>query len=149
MIREATLNDLEFVYGMSVRFLTEAKVLGNLPLNETDLKQWVTILINDPNSTCLLHDDDGVIKGAIAGAVVPHFTNQSILVANEFAWWVAPEHRGKIGKPLFRAFELWSKALGASVIIMASIEELNPKLVDRIYTGMGYKLTEHSYIKEI
>ena len=149
MIREATIKDVPEIFQMSISFLNEAKILDTIPLNKEDLYSWVINLINDTNSTCLVYDEDSIIKGAIAGTIAPHYTNKSYLVASEFAWWVVPEYRGKIGKPLLQAFELWAVTNNANMVIMAALEEISPELLGRVYKSLGYSTTEHSYTKVI
>ncbi len=146
MIREATEVDIVTILDMSISFLNEAKI--DIPVNKLDLYSWIATLIKDRNSTVIVWDEEG-IKGAIAGSISPHYTNKQFLVANEFAWWVKPEYRGTVGKKLLKAFELWAVMNEADYIVMASLEELNPELIDRVYKGLGYKVTEHSYLKKV
>jgi hypothetical protein len=148
MIREATINDLEILYLMSVEFLKESKINESIPFNENDLKIWILNLIHSTNSTVLVYDEDG-IKGSIAGGITPHYTNKNFKIANEFAWWVLPAFRGKVGKPLFNAFEIWAKTNDANMIVMCSMEDLGSKVLDRVYKSKGYTLMENSYRKVI
>jgi hypothetical protein len=148
MIREATVNDIDTLFEMSLKFLKEGGIFDHIPLNKQSLSDWIATLILADNSTILVYDEGG-IKGAVAGTISPHFINKDILVSNEFAWWVFPEYRGKVGKPLLTGFEIWSKTNGADLVVMMSLEKLNPKLVDKVYKKENYILTEHSYIKEL
>lgn len=147
MIREANLNDVSKLLEMSKLFLSEAKVDKFIPLNEYDLMLWVRTLINNTDSVIIVYEEQGEIQGSIAGSIASHYTNSKCRIATEFAWWVYPEARGKVGQPLLNAFEVWAKASNADVIVMASLEELSPKLMDRVYTSLGYKVLDHSYIK--
>lgn len=149
MIREANIRDVPEIFNMSLSFLEEAKITDTIPLSKEDLYNWVLTLIKDSKSTCLVYEEDNMIKGAIAGSIAPHYMNKQFLVSTEFAWWVVPEYRGKVGKPLLKAFEIWSKANNANMVVMAALEEINPELVGKVYTALGYSITEYSYVKVI
>lgn len=147
MIREATINDLRILLEMSVKFIEESK--SEIPLNLLSLQEWIVHLVNDSNSTCIVYEIDNKVVGCIAGSIAPHYTNTDYLVASEFAWWVEPEYRGKAGKPLIKAFELWSESNGADLIVMASLEEVNPDIMDKVYKKLGYSPKEHSYTRRV
>lgn len=149
MIREAILHDKEQLAVLAIKFIKESKFDKFVPIDADSLLTWINNLIVDPSSVCLVYEDDGEIKGSIAGTIFPSYYNLNYTISQELAWWVVPEYRGKIGKLLLTAFEIWSTAKGAAIISMGSLEELNPKIVDRLYKSLGYTPTEHSYLKRL
>ena len=149
MIREAQYSDIPVLVEMSISFLKEAGQLELFSPTEETLTDWVSILIQDPAKVCLVYVQDGKILGSIAGGTTPHFLNPGITVATEFAWWVLPEYRGKVGKPLLKAFEIWAKANNVDILSMGSLENINPKVMDRVYRKEGFILSEHNYYKRL
>lgn len=85
--------------------------------------------------------------GFIAGFVSPGFFNPDLLVLQETLWWVKPEARdGRAALMLLQAFVTWGETYTDWVSI--SLEDhslIRPGHLEK----HGFKLKEHTYLKEI
>lgn len=150
MIREAKLEDIPIILTMGNEFLKESKVNVFIPYDEITLYNFVLNGINNSTSTILLYEDSNKqVLGFIGGIIFPHPFNNNIKIAAELVWWVYPEHRGTVGKPLLNSFEIWGKSNSVNIISVMSLENMNPTTIDKIYKKQGYQLIEHSYFKEV
>lgn len=160
MIRTATPADKFRVVEMASRFLLESQY-GEMFENRATpdkigalvdqlLKVGVIFVAE-------LADDDPrwqqgagphpAIVGMLAIVVVPNlFTG--FPVAEEIAWWVEPEHRGKltIGPKLLRSAEDWATSHGANMVKMVAPAG---STVGVFYERMGYQPAETAFIKRI
>lgn len=90
--------------------------------------------------------DGGNLVGALVGQISPH-TMTSEVIASELFWYILPLHRGGAsGIRLLDEFESWAKAAGATIIIMANLEQGADKL-ERLYSKRGYKQIETHHLK--
>lgn len=109
-----------------------------------------SFLVEDHSRVTLLWREDGIVTGILAGQVqtIP-FLNRK--VATECLWWVKPSFRGgPAGVQLLDAFEYWAKnVVHADIIQMVCMPNRIGKVVERLYSRRGYKLTESTYTKEI
>jgi len=144
MIRLATKNDIPELLRMGKEFF-DASGYGDITsFNEED----TTVLINKLIGEGFLLTDG---KTSMLGFVVfPMFMNSSYIVAQELFWWVDEEsRRSGIGAELLLETEKLAKKLGASSMIMLSINGLNGKKVNEFYEKKGYVKREQSYMRAI
>jgi len=89
-------------------------------------------------------------KGALIWILAPHHFNPNNIFAQELLLWIEPEYRDfGIASKLINNFEKKAKELGATHVVMSCLEAVNPKIVGKIYTNRGYRLTDYNYIKDI
>jgi len=89
-------------------------------------------------------------KGCILGIVYPHFLNPEVVICQELGWWVEPEFRNtSVGIKLYNAFEREAVTRGATKVMMISLEAQSPQRMDRLYKKLGFRMLEHTYIKEV
>jgi GNAT superfamily N-acetyltransferase len=95
----------------------------------------------------LVAERDEVI-GCAGALVYPFYFNSGHLTGQELFWWVEPEHRG-VGMDLYHALEQAVKDKGAQSFSMIALDKLNPERVGEMYRKVGYRPSDHSYIKRL
>lgn len=134
-LRIATPEDEELVVSLAIRFASGTILAQHFP--ETILRPLVQALIAAPMSEAIVfvQDDIGFLTGRRNGHV-----------AEEIAWYVTPEGRGKgVGKQLLDAFEYWAFMNQCKLIKMTSLDPETGKYFEK----NGYVLGEYNYFKEI
>lgn len=138
-IRIATLDDLEQIVSMSMKFVQDTPYSEYA--NQETIRDLAMNLVSDNNKSIILLSDHGMI----AGLVTPNLFGSGHF-ATELAWWIDPEYRGsREGSQLLEAFEYWSKLVGCKAINMTCLDDQ----VGQYYEKKGYRLRERAYIKEI
>jgi GNAT superfamily N-acetyltransferase len=150
IIREATIEDIPKMVEMASRFHQYALVDKGFKFSPPDFARYSTFLMESSIANILIVDVDEEAVGAIAGAVLPWFMDSSQLVLTELWWWVDPEYRkGGLAFKLLDALTEWGKYLGASKMIMVSIEAEREETVRKYYKRKGFSYMEMQFIKEI
>ena len=138
-MREATLEDLDLIEGMAVRFGEEA----NMPVNIKDTMESIQEWIEGEGSVVLISDE-----GMAAAGTATLFFNRDILIAQEYFWWVDREHRSKgVGQKFLTALENWAKENGATALLMIALMSAEPEKATRLYMANGYVPFENNFIK--
>lgn len=144
MIRPANITDLPELHRMGVEFF---KASGYSAISEYDIETVEIVLKDLIKAGCLLTDGKHGIIGFI---IFPLFFNQHTIISQELFWWVDEEKRGtSLGVNLLWAAEERSKELGAKVMLMLSIKELDGKKINKLYKRLGYKERENTFMKEL
>ena len=137
------MKDIEYVAQVMKKFA---------PLNGSG----IPVADNIEELTAKLLEQDNVIavvkegRGVILGVVYPHFLNPSIIVAQEIGWWVEPEYRGSITAiKLYKEFERKAKQMGVSKLMMISLHSLEPEKVNAMYSKLGYRPIEYTFLKDL
>jgi hypothetical protein len=92
-------------------------------------------------------EDDGELRGFIAGLLAPHHFNPSVMTLTELLWWVTVEYRGsRAGALLLQAF-LDHGRREANWIIM-TLEDKSPVKADGLLKR-GFVPFEHNYLCEV
>jgi GNAT superfamily N-acetyltransferase len=106
---------------LGLQFAAETK-LGRWTGATAEMLEGVLLpLIFDLGAAFLAIDDDGQAVGLIACVVVPSYFSGE-LIADELAWYVAPESRtgARVGIQLLAALEDWTSTRGAHVLKVGS-----------------------------
>jgi hypothetical protein len=142
MIRTAEINDLPNLLRMSESFFNVSGYAELTTFNVADSEELLIRLIE--LGTILT---DG--KNAMLGFVIfPLFMNKQTIMSQELFWWVDKEIRGTTaGIKLLKMAEKISKESGATVMNMLSLEDLNGEKVNKMYSKLGYKRKEQSYMR--
>lgn len=141
-IRKATQSDMSELLRMGEAFFNASGYSDITSINLSDTESLLSSLIDQ--GTILT---DG--KNAMIGFVIfPMFLNNETMVSQELFWWVDEEKRNtRVGIEILKEAEKTSKAMGAKVMMMLSIKELNGDKVNRIYQRMGYTEREQTYMR--
>jgi len=139
MIRQATLNDVELVTQMTVKFLSTTKHKDITDEDKT--RQTIKVILSSPHMAIFLYGEVGMIAG-----VISEFPFGNHLVASELGWWVEPEYRkSEIGKELLDTFEDWATVNKCEKIFMVTLDDS----VGKYYEKRGYEIHERTYVKDI
>lgn len=137
-MRQATHADIPHVMELGRRFADEAGVTGEVGWDDESVRSLLGMLIDS---------DDGILlvgKASIFGGLVfPHPFNNSVKIFQELFW----RSEGFEGLKLLAEGEKLAKARGATRFLMLDIATM-PDL-EKLYTRLGYRLAERTFIKEI
>lgn len=123
-----------------------------------DLRYWTTInlefvgeswknLCASPSFMAYGLFREGEAVGLLLGMVVPDL-NSGVLQGLEYFWGVQKKYRSKaIG--LLRAFEADCKALGCKIIMLGSIQSMEPENRRRLYGHLGYQPHAEVFSKKV
>jgi len=94
-------------------------------------------------------EEDGMIVGIISGLCYPDPLSGK-KIAQEVFWYVDSfyRHRG-FGAVLINTFTEWAKLMKAKAVRLAHLVDLRAKENQSLYEGLGYKMAEVTYEKEI
>ena len=140
MIRDAGLDDIPRIVDLGERMAARAGLDGHVGYDRDSVASTLAHLIESPDGI-LICDDDGMI----GGLCYPHPFNISVKNGQELFWY----SEGKTGLTLLDACEAKAKAIGAKFWTMLCEETMRPKVVGNLFLRRGYRLLEHSYIKEL
>ncbi len=146
-VRELTVEELPLVREVAEAFAREAPASREFswPIALKNWKQFYAQAI----ATIFALWDDRCVVGALGGFVFPD-VNDGQLRATEFFWYVLAAYRGSgEAQTLVDRFEEWAHERGAKYTIMASLEGMHEKALDRYYLRRGYQRLDHTYIKEV
>lgn len=133
-------------------FLEEVKPI--LPAHYKELALWQDKVPLDPDYDAYLKMDaagqvlliaarkDGELIGYFIGFIRRHIHYKSWLVCGMDIFYVLPEHRGGVGKKLFRAVEAECKRRGIQTLIVGSKMH---KDASYLFDQLGYQEVERFY----
>lgn len=147
MIREAITEDIPRLVEMGQAFFTDMSMPESITFDGETFSRALEVLIEGDNGAVFVADEDEVI-GFIGGMVFPLFFNARHLTGQEMFWWVEEGRRKGAGRDLRIALEEWARGKGAGSFIMVTLESLRPTAVAAIYGRLGYKLTEHHFMRQ-
>lgn len=134
-VRVATESDVPALLAMGREFHALAYAgMGNL--DEESALQLLRTLIRSARGLVLTNG-----SGAIGGVISPGWFQTNSMIMEEAFWWSA--HGG--GRDLLRAFVTRSRAMGATSIMLSTLDNDRHAAVDRIVRGFGFKPIERRY----
>jgi GNAT superfamily N-acetyltransferase len=145
-IREATLSDLPSLLRVGAEFarLHPMQVAFSPCRAEATLRG----LIERADGLLLVGEEDGLIRGVLAGIMAPLWFSDAS-VATELALWVQPDRRGgRLVRQLIEAFEGWAARQGAEILALSDLRIGEDFPVGALYSRLGYRVAERSHIKE-
>ena len=145
MVRRAKEEDIPKILDMIYGFYDESLRDYGISVKKETLEDTLKKLIGLGS---IFVDDE--LSGVVAGTISPSLFDKDELVGQELIWYVKPETRkGRVGLELINAFTEYCKSMGAKKLMMVHMENLNPILMNKLYTRKHYRLMEFHYIKEI
>lgn len=88
--------------------------------------------------------------GAVGLLSSPLYANRDVRVAGELFWWVDEAARGSgVGVQLLEKIEQQAVAKGIHLLSMMTLESVNPQASGALYERAGYRLSEHTYHKQV
>lgn len=146
MIRKATPDDLVNLMVLCQNFHSTSPY-SKLELSTTKLTKILNEILDSEDFCVIVYESDNKLNGMLIGTVTQLLFSEKY-IASELAWWVQPEARKSgVGLELHLAFEQWAKEMADDAVSMVLLEDDNKELIDKMYTKLGYKPIERSYIK--
>lgn len=141
------------LYPIYVEAIQDLSLYRDNPGSEQDIKNNISAFLPEETSierALFIAKVDDEIVGFIIGLVSPNILNHSIKTASELFLWVRKEHRkSRIAVRLVRAFELWASWVGCHSTSLSFYRHENELDLDKLYTKLGYRSVETTYIKEL
>lgn len=142
-----TEEDIDSVIELSKDFFNASPYSKSVEFSERRVKEVIrSCLLSPLGCVILLETDTGTSVGMLIAAASTTIFSEDLL-AQELAWWVDPQYRGRESLHLIEAYEEWAAVIGCRLIALGSIPELTE--LDKLYRRLGYTPKEQSYIKEI
>ena len=134
-IREAQLEDVEFVLPLVKEFVTSFEI------EERSYRQSFGRLIDSREATILVSEYEGTLIGYCLG-----FCHDTFYANGKVAWleeiMVSSVHRREgIGQSMMASFEQWAKAQGCVLSALAT------RRASRFYLALGYEESATYYRK--
>ena len=144
MIRAATIEDVDRIVEMGVRFVAQTDYHQVFEPSPEKIASTVENLLKSDNAAIFVSGNGHGVNGMIIVVVFEHpWTGQT--TASEMVWWVEPEARGVTGIKLLRTAEKWAAESGATQMQMVA-----PNVgVGDIYMRMGYAPIEMSFYRRL
>lgn len=148
LVEVATLADVPCLaeLGEQLHAASDHRVLA---FNREKVERTLTHLITDPNGVVFVSRRDGVIVGAFAGAVAPHWFSDD-LVGLDFAFFVEPDARGASrGTTLILAFKRWCERRGARLVKVSIAAGIEVESASRLVRSLGFVDAGVGFMKEV
>jgi len=147
-VRHATADDVNAIMALSREFIMFAPHASIADVSAEELEQQIRLCID--NALVLVAEHEGQVIGMLFGILTGLWFAPSTLMAAELAWWVTPTARnGTAGIRLLTAFQDWAREKGAKVVTMSSLDLDFDTRVSSVLERMGFKASEHTYIKRV
>ena len=145
--RKATRKDFDHLLKLA-KLMHEESSYCHLKFSEDRFLHTVEKNLEDLNSCIYLALEDDNPIGVYAGFVSKYFFSDE-LVANDIAWYVIPEERGKGNDSpslkLLDMFELWAKDRGVSEVRVGITTDINIEKFDGLMNHLGYDRVGYTY----
>lgn len=133
-VRPAVESDVPALLAMGREFHAYAYAdMGQL--DEARATQLLRQLIASPRGLVLTNG-----TGAIGGVISPGWFQADAMVMEEAFWWA-----GRGGRDLLREFVARSRAMGATSIMLSTLDNARTAAVDRIVRRSGFTPIERRY----
>lgn len=142
----AKADDFPEILRMAKRFHDVSPYKG-LPFSEDSCKAVFDLYLRGDKTEIIIILAKAELPYGMLIGVANQLPFSEAKVAMEMAWWVDEEYRGtKDSLLLKKAYEDWSRRIGAQLTQMAMLDEVTN--LDKLYRKQGYVPAERSYIKE-
>ena len=144
MIRQAIASDKAAVVRMSKAFHTAAQL--PFAFSAATSSMLFDDCIQDEDRLCLIYERDGAPVGMLVAYAACHML-APVKVANEIAWWVEPQHRGRSAVAMLNAYEQWARQRGCVLIHMVGLGA--DPVTTKLYERQGYLAAERHFMKPL
>lgn len=143
-IRAATNEDIIGILVLAKEFSKEAPKTHKWNMEKTT--KFIVSAIENTNMEIFLSEKNNEITGFIVGLVTEVYMSNTT-IASELAWFVSKDaRRSSASIKLLKKFEDWGRSKGADYLAMADIEGIEN--LSKLYTRLGYSISETTYLKE-
>lgn len=143
----AKLDDVDILVEMAEKFHKESQNSQTFDLGIT--RDNIIGAIKDRESwLVLILQSEGKPVGMLIAVTVPSLFGSDKL-AVELSWYVEPEYRAtKKSLEMLKMYEYWAENLmHVDLISLSSLGTLSEDRLDKLYTRLGYKKEENTYVK--
>lgn len=144
LVRDATETDLPALLAMAERFIGQAWSHVGVPYCRDTAERLLRGLMDGERGFVLVDQPCTAMMGVALHCW--HF-NADALTATELFWWAEPSSGA--GKALLDEAERRAKAAGAATFNMGCMEAMRADTLGRFYRRLGFRPSEHIYIKEL
>jgi hypothetical protein len=137
-VRPAVESDVPDLLAMGRAFHAYAYA-GMCDLDEAKALDLLRALMRSPRGLVLTNG-----KGAIGGVISPGWFQAGSMIMEEAFWWA-----GTGGRGLLRQFVARSKTMGATSIMLSTLENDRSAAVDRIVRHLGFMPIERRYTMKL
>lgn len=137
-VRLACEDDIPVLMAMGRDFHAYAYT-GMGALNEPSALQLLRSLLQSPRGLVLTNG-----KGAIGGILSPGWFQANSMIMEEAFWWSTQG-----GRDLLREFVSRSRAMGATSIMLTTLDNERTSAVDRIVRRFGFAPIERRYTMKL
>ena len=148
MIRPAELSDIPQIARLGELFHAQAGWSDVFSYSVEDCEASLAHFMAQESFICLVADE-GEIVGMAAGAFSPVYFNLSHKSGEELFWWVSDNAPQMTGIRLLNALENAARERGCESWQMKSIALLNGDRMGKLYERMGYRASEHTFVKRL
>lgn len=135
-IRPATRDDIPALIELGRAMHAESPRFSRHPYSPAKTAGTIDFLL--ANGAVFVAVKGGQAVGMMGGMVAPGwFTDEATAI--ELAVYVAPEHRGRTGMRLIRAFEAWAFEHGAVEVTLGITTEVDTERTAALYEHLGYR----------
>lgn len=119
----------------------------NEPYDSERVWQLLDATVRFPNQRFIAYDDE--FRGFIIMGINEHYFS-GIKRAEDFALWIAPEHRGgTLVLRLLRAAEEWAEKNGATSMTIYHNTGIQTDKSPRLFNKLGYDTAGYIFTKEL
>lgn len=143
VIRAASELERFAIVGLGPRFLAEADL--PLPFDAAHVSLTVADYIAAPDKLALVAVGPRGVSGALlASCSVSPLA--PVRLAQELAWWVDPQARGRAAFRMLDAYEQWAREQGCALIGMAGRGDAR---LSRLYRARGFASTNEDHFLKV
>lgn len=143
---QLTESDTYTLIQLGYEFMKEGRFKDH-DYNPDKVLQLLEATIRAPQKFFVAFDENH--RGVILLGMSQHYFS-SYKWATDFAFFVAPEHRGGLlGRRLLKEGERWAKENGASELTILHNTGIKTDTAARFFNGAGYETKGHIFTKEL
>lgn len=144
-IRLATEEDVDTLVQLAEDFYHESPYSNYVQFSQRRVKEVIRSCLLSPLGVVIVLESDTRPVGMLVAAASTNIFSEDLL-AQEVAWFVDPQYRGRESLHMVEAYEEWARVIGCKLVALAHIPEVTN--LDRLYKRLGYNPMEQAYIKD-
>lgn len=149
-IRNGRPRDAAALAELGAKFFEQSEFADIMGYVAADVAASLEQFMSHSAYMCFVAEAEGRIVGAVSAVLAPVYFNRDHLSGEELFWWVDPAHSAQgVGLRLLAALEREAADRGAVSMQMKSIDRLNGERMAKVYGRLGYRPSEHSFIKRL
>ena len=150
IVRRALVEDIERVADLGQKFFDESGYVGLIEFDRPTILDLIEKSFDDQYNFGIFVAETDLIIGIAGIMAVPFFFNRNHSIAQELFWYVEPDERGgRAGIMLYHAIDQWVRQKASTILGMTALENESRESVESFYKKMGFKPSDHGWIKEI